>query len=279
MPPLWITLSVLAGLFSNGANFIFRFMLRGNEDATGFAWYSEILRFVLFGAVAIFDWHFDVTVRSVVLGALIGITEVFAIYFTVRMHSLSHLSVSTLISRTRLIWVPLLAFLFVHEHLHSMDYLGIAILFVGIVIAVAPRQLVGDQGIKIAVLTAFLASVEIILTKLLVPYASVGAINVLAFFPSVFVMPLLMQSARPRLAAQFKVGLPLKTTAVLLFFGANYLSTYTLRIGEASKVTAIYYGMMIFAVLAGIIFLKERDNIAKKVIGTFVVLGGILLLS
>src|SRR3989344_3054343 len=146
MIPLWVTLAIIAGLFSNAGNFLFRFILRGKEDPVAFAWYSEILRFVLFMAVALFDWRFVVNFESIVLLILIGVVEVAVIYYIVRMHSLSHLSISTLLSRTRLIWVPVLAFIFAGEHLRNMDYLGIAILFVGISIAVAPRHLVRDQG-------------------------------------------------------------------------------------------------------------------------------------
>ena len=112
MIPLWAMLAALAGLFSNAGNFLFRFILRSKEDPVAFALYSELLRLLLFGIVAVFDWHFVVTAKSLVLVALIGIVETAVIYYIVRMHSLGHLSISTLLSRTRLIWVPLLAFIF-----------------------------------------------------------------------------------------------------------------------------------------------------------------------
>ncbi len=279
MIPLWAILAGAGGLFSNAGNFLFRFILREKEDPVAFALYSELLRLLLFGIVAFFDWHFVVTAKSITLVVLIGIVETAVIYYIVRMHSLSHISISTLLSRTRLIWVPILAFIFVHEQLQGLDYLGIVVLFIGITIAVAPRHLMRDQGMKFALVSAFLASVEIVLTKMLLPYASVGVINAAAFLPAIVIMPLLMKSAGQRLVDQFKTNFSFKTIAILMFFAANYISTYALKIGDASKVTAVYYGMMIFAVLAGIIFLKERENIPRKIIGTLVVLGGVLLLS
>ena len=76
-----------------------------------------------------------------------------------------------------------------------------------------------------------------------------------------------------------KTSFPLKTLAVVMFFVANYLFMTSQRLTDASKVSAIYQGMMIFAVLAGIFILNERENIARKIIGTIVVLGGVALLS
>lgn len=279
MIPYWVTLAIIAGLFSNVGNFLFRFILRKDHDALAFAWYSELLRFSLFAIVAAFNWHFVVSFKSVTLVLFTGIIETATIYYIVRMHGLAQLSISTLLSRTRLVWVPLLAFFFVGEHLRGLDYIGIAILFIGITIAIAPRHIVRDAGMKFALASAFLASVEIIGTKLLLPYMSIGVLNAAVFLPPILIMPLLMKSSGSRLVAEVKSNTLLKTIAVCMFFAANFLSTSALRIGDASKVSAVYYGMMVFAVLAGIIFLNERENIAKKIIGTLVVLGGIFLLT
>jgi uncharacterized membrane protein len=68
-----------------------------------------------------------------------------------------------------------------------------------------------------------------------------------------------------------------------LTIGLNIVSLFffglAMQHGEASKVNAVYQGMMVFAVLAGILFLRERTNIPKKITGTAITLIGVVLLS
>src|SRR5438309_2773777 len=114
----WIVLAVLAGLASNIFNFSSRYFLKVKDDPTVYAWYFESIRFVVFCLVAIFDWKIIITVQSVILFILLGLTEWIAAYWLMKMHAFSHLSISTILSRTRLIWVPLIGFFLLREQLH-----------------------------------------------------------------------------------------------------------------------------------------------------------------
>ena len=77
----------------------------------------------------------------------------------------------------------------------------------------------------------------------------------------------------------FTTKLPLKLLAVAANFISVYLFIIALSIGETGKVTALYQGLMVVSVLAGIIFLNERRDITKKLIGTAVTLVGVFLLT
>ena len=63
---------------------------------------------------------------------------------------------------------------------------------------------------------------------------------------------------------------------------ANAASMYfqigALRIGPTGKVIAVFQAMSIVSVIAGVIFLEERDNILQKIIGSLVVALGVFLL-
>jgi uncharacterized membrane protein len=48
--------------------------------------------------------------------------------------------------------------------------------------------------------------------------------------------------------------------------------------GNSSVVTAIYMAMAILTVWIGVIFLKERDHVLRKIISSAFVVGGIVLL-
>jgi len=107
----WILLALIAGLASNASNFFSRFLLKNGEDSTVFAWYFEFVRLIVFALIAFFDFKLIITFKSILLLLAMGLSELACVYVYMKMHANSHLSISAIISRTRLIWVPFFAFL------------------------------------------------------------------------------------------------------------------------------------------------------------------------
>lgn len=277
--PAWLLLSLLTGVTSNAFNFLNRFILKDKDDPTAYAWYFELLRFLFFAVYALFDWHLVITSKSIILYILLGITELISVYWYMKMHSYSHLSVSAILSRTRMIWVPILGFFLIHEKLKSLDYLGIAVIFFGISIVSAPKKLFVDKGAFYANASAFMVALNIVITVMLLPYGSNAVILAICGLPPVILFPLLMKNRKQRIKTLFKTNLLIKSLAIGLSIAAILFFMWALRVGEASKVNAIYQGMLILSVLAGIIFLKERDSIGKKVLGSAITVIGVVLLS
>lgn len=275
----WIILSVFAGIASNAFNFISRYLLKDQEDATAYAWFFEVIRVIFFAIIAIVDWKLIITLQSIIIFVLLGLTEWIAVYWYMKMHEHTHLSISSILSRTRLIWVPVIAFILVHENLKLSEYFGIAILFVGLSLVVSPKKLFVDKGALYANLSAFMIALNIVLTKMALPYGSNSIINAaIAFIPALF-FPLTMHNAKYRMIKIFKNNLLLKLLALGVNIISVYLFTAALRFGDSGKITAVYQGMLVTSILAGIIFLKEREDIGKKLIGTVVTLVGVFLLS
>src|SRR6266568_5185097 len=191
-----------------------------------------------------------------------------------KMHAYSHLSISTIISRTRLIWVPLIAFILFHEALTLTEYLGIVVLFVGLSVASSPKKIITDKGLKFAYLSAFTIALVNISLKLVAPYASTSVIMIFMALPSVLLFPIFMKNGKQRISISLKSKLPLKLFTGLVTACATYLLAKAIDLGTVSIVTALYQSMMIASVVAGIVLLKERENVAKKVIGSLISLVG-----
>lgn len=51
------------------------------------------------------------------------------------------------------------------------------------------------------------------------------------------------------------------------------------KLGVTSSATAIYLGMSIITIWAGILFLKERDHLRRKVISSAIVTAGIIIIK
>jgi transporter family protein len=277
--PTWLILAIIIGLLSNGFNIFNRYFLKDGEDATAYGWYVEVLRVIVFGVFSIFSWKLIITPYSFLILLLLGLSEAMSIYFYMKMHAHSHLSISSILSRTRLIWVPLLGFLMIHETLKFSDYMGILIIFVGVSATIAPKKLFIDKGALYANLAAFFIALNIIFVKMALPYGSTAVLNMLFSLPAVILLPIFMKSAIKRVKAVVKKNFLLKTSAIGLNLFQTYLFFIALEIGDASKINAVYQGMLIISVLVGIIFLKERENIARKIIGSIITIIGVIIIS
>ncbi len=275
----WFILAALAGFASNAFNFFTRFVLKGDDDPIAYAWLYETVRFFVFAVLAIFDYQLIITPQSIFFLLGIGVAEWISMYFYMKMHSYTHLSISTIVSRTRLIWVAILAIVIVGESLIMHEFLGIIIIFLGLSIVVSPKKLTTDKGLIYANLAAFLIAIDIIFIKLALPYASNSVINAAMSLPGMLLFPLFMKHPVKRIAPTLKRNFRIKMVAI----GFNCLSVFlfalAIRLGDTSKVTAIYQSMMVVSVITGIIFLNERKDIGKKLIGTVVTLFGVVLLT
>lgn len=87
-----------------------------------------------------------------------------------------------------------------------------------------------------------------------------------------------MKNAKQRIVKEAKKNFILKLTGIFCNIVSSYLFIWALHSGEISKVNAVYQSMMIFSVLAGILILKEKQDIFKKLLGTMVTIIGVMLL-
>lgn len=277
--PVWFTLSITSSLASTAFNFLSRYLLKDGDDATAYAWYNEALRFVIFFGLAFFDWRIIITPYSLLLFVLVGLSEFIGGYFYMKMHAYNELSISTILYRTRLVWVAIISFFFLGEQLQMVDYLGILIIFFGVTLTAAPKKLFIDKGVKYASLAGFVVAINVVLIKMLLPYGSPAVINTAMAIPAIFLFPLFMKHAATRITTLFKTNVVLKTLAVILSVAQLLIFTFALQFGDASKVNAVYQSMMVISVLAGIIFLKERRDIGKKLLGAGITIVGVVLLT
>lgn len=273
----WIILAALAGIFSNVFNFFSRLFLKDDGDATSWAWTFETIRLVIFVFLAIFDFKLQFNLNNFLILLAVGLSEFISVYLYMKMHQYYHLSISTIISRTRLVWIPVIALIFLGERLTNLEYLGIFLLFAGLSIVVAPNKLFVDKGAIYANLAAFVIAINTIFQKQATPFASISLIMVAMSLPSVILFPIFMKNAKKRLINTQQLFL--KILAVLANVFSSILFLMALKLGDVSKANAVYQSMMILGVIAGIIFLNERKDIFKKLLGSIVTIIGVILLT
>lgn len=276
---MWILLAAFAGLASNIFNIFNRHILRTESDSTALGWITEIIRLVIGVGLLAFDPSMVSISRTIMHIGIVGTIEIISVYVFMKMHLYSHLSISTIIQRTRLIWVPVIAYILLGERLALFDYVGIAILFIGLSVSAAPRKIMTDKGMQYAYLSAFFAAVLAIATKSATRDLSVGWTLIAMSLLPTLIIPLFMKGASVRL----KNALQVNPASKLISAGANtvamILLTMSIKIGSLSIATAIYQSMMLVSILVGIFIFQEREGLAKKIIGGTITVIAILIIT
>lgn len=272
----WFVLSSLAGLASNGFNITNRTALKDNGDATAYGWWFELVRTTFFIIVLLIK-PFPVLNTSIILPlTLVGISEFFSVYIFMKMHAYTHLSISSVISRLRVIWSPLIAWFLVSERLTLPEYFGITTIFIGIAIVTSPKEIREDKGIKIAFLFSFSSALLSTIMKGATSIASTELVIVSQGLLPLFAMPLLMKSGVSRIWKSVSQKFPQIALAGSFNIASSYLLVEALRITDASKAIGVYQAMTLFSVFYGIFILNERDKIIKKIIGSIIVILGVI---
>jgi len=275
----WFILALLAGAASNFFNIFNRSSLKDKGDSTVYAWWFELFRFLVFLILFLTNTILPSEPIAYLWLLLFGLTEVFSVYYFMRSHQLTELSLSTFVIKLQLIWTPILAFIFIGERLMLVDYCGIAIILFGIFIAIYSPEMKKDKGIMITFISSLLISLLAIFVKKAADYAITPLVMMSMSFPSIVILPLLMKNAQQRILSISKNSLRKNILGALSNVVAMYLSVSAVRIGSTSKVSAVYQGMMVIAIFYSIVVLKEKKQLWQKIIGAGVVILSLSLLS
>lgn len=272
----WFILASLAGLASNGFNITNRTALKDNGDATAYGWWFELVRTTFFLVVLLIKPFPAISMAMLMPLFLVGVSELFSVYVFMKMHAYTHLSISSVISRLRVIWSPLIAWFLVSERLTVPQYFGITAIFIGIAIVTSPKEIREDRGIKIALLFSFSSALLSTVMKGASSIASTELIIISQGILPLLLLPIMMKKGITRIWNSVSEKFPQIALAGAFNIGSSYLLVEALRATDASKAVGVYQAMTLFSVFYGIFVLKETDKIAKKIIGSIIVIIGVI---
>lgn len=274
----WLLLVVISGLSSNFFNTILRRTLRDGRDSTAFGWWFELLRLIFFTLFLFWDYSLVVSPSNLFWLLVLGLCEVVAVYSYMRMHSLTELSVSSIITRMRSIWVTVLAFVMLGERLSPEQYIGVITVILGTLVVQSSYKFRFDKAMKIAIIFTFASAFSTIIMKHATTYASVSVINVAFSLPAVLLLPIMMKHPLSRLKATLPVTLKSNLAASLFNNITMFALVFALKLTNASQVTGVFQGVTMLAVVIGIFVLDEHDHKIRKLIAAAITTVGIMLL-
>ena len=274
----WLVLIIISGLASNGFNTVLRHTLKNNQDSTAYAWWFEVLRTTFFLLLLPWDHQYIHSPSNLFWLLTLGISEVIAVYTYMRMHASTELSISSIITRMRSIWIAILAFIFIGERLTMWQYIGVLIIVLGTLVVRESGKIKIDKSLKTTLIFTFASAISTIIMKHTTSYASTAIINLAFSLPSIILLPMLMRNPAPRIKISFTTTIKSNVTASIFNILTMLTMVAALKLANASQVVGVFQGITMLTVVMGIFILNERDHKVRKLFAAAITTVGILLL-
>lgn len=226
------------------------------------------------------QYSLDIKIWLVVLLSSLLYTICMILFF----QSLKNIEVSQveIIATTRTIWLMLLGIIFFHETLYLSQFLGIVLIFLSLVIIywVRGKEYKFTKHHYYTILYAILISCAYALDKYLLNYFSVALFQVIIYIVPALMTMVFIPNTYEKMKCLVK---PQKSNYLILlccFF--QMLSTLALyaayKIGDLSLIGPLAQTSTILTIIIGIVVLKERWNLKRKIIGIILTVLGIVFI-
>ncbi|MBU1164300.1 DMT family transporter [Patescibacteria group bacterium] len=275
----WLIFSLLTAFFFALSTVIARAFLKKQGDALAFtAIHDFIAGAILLPVIFI---NFSLPTHNITWLFFIGLV-IFALlsdWSGFVALKLIDVSLFKIVWQSRHILVLLAGFLFFAESITLVKVSAVLLIIIGVIIALYEKAKVNwSKGITFTILSTVFGACAIVFAKFAIKDFSANLMASLELMLIGILIFTFLKFKPKTIIKEFKVN---KWGLILAggFFGISELFMFmSLKIGEVSKVVPVVQSSLVFAVLMGIIFLKEYKRIPQKIIGMLVIVIGVLLL-
>jgi drug/metabolite transporter (DMT)-like permease len=279
----WFSLTIVSIFLFSIANLLQRVLMRGEgSDYFLNAFSFQVLCAILVGIISIVHGFktpdLPLLLPNYILLSLaygLGSLALFKGFKTTEASS------ATIFSSTRAVWTILLAVTVFGETL-SMNHLLGAILIIGAIIFINFKKgkIKLGRGALYILLAALLYGLEFANDGYIIKHSDAFSFLLIGFWLPVIPMFII----KPKVILGLKGLIKSPSIKPLLLLGAVYSTQAVFTFlpyqlgGQASVLGPLQQSTTILTIILAAIFLKERGDILKKVIGAILVTGGVILL-
>ncbi|MBT4121249.1 MAG: DMT family transporter [Candidatus Magasanikbacteria bacterium] len=276
----WIILSVLAGLFFALARVVARTVLKGESNPLAYTAIHEFVAGLVLLPMLLFG--FDLPEKGITW-LFFGFIVIFVFlcdWLTFLALKKIDISLYQIVIQIRHILILFGGFFFFAETLTFLKILAIVIIIVGVAIAVyTKRRFSWSSGVILAILATISIVISFMFVKITVnDFSEIALASFVLMAVGLLAFPFLGFNVK-----KINQEMKLNSKGIILsgvLFGIFEVFLYTaLKIGDVSKVIPVTQVSLVFAVLIGIFFLKERERVPQKLAGMFVIIVGIILMN
>ena len=273
-----IIFAILAAISDGTRDFLNRVVMI-KEDPYVFAFIENFIATLLF--IPIFLTAKAPTNNIVYLFILIS-SIIWVLIAIIGNYSYKYTEVSLRapVSQIRIIFLLLMSILFLSEKLTLNKGIGTFLIFSGLIILRFKKGKLDfkHKGIQLTIVTAFLVALVAIFDKLALNNANPEFVSFYVYLIPAFILMFFTLKKKKEFKSiiknQYKVVLGASVLGAIFYYTS--LKAYALI--DVSTVFPIIKTSALITVLLGIIFLKERQNMLRRIIATLIILAGIAVI-
>lgn len=276
---LFLTLAVLGSVSSS---FIERYVLK-SHSAHAFTVLKNLLCGILFIPIAVSNISFQNTTEAVVALIMAGSLWAVATILSSISTKNTHVSIRAPLGQSRLLWNLLFSAIILKETITLNHFIAVLIIFIGITILLwHPERKFGslkDIGVRWTLIYAVIIGLTAIADKYALRFFSPEFYGFLAFLMPAAILSFFTPKSDDNVKHLWKIN-----KWKILFVSALSVITYyaTLRLYLLLPISVVYPLLQLstlLTVFGGILFFKEKENIAQKVLAAILVISGAILLK
>ncbi len=218
------------------------------------------------------------TKNLIIFSLVITGTAIIAVLFTTgrQLEEASNVSIGVQVGR---IWNLFGAALILGEPLTPLKIIGVGLIMLGnFLISFGKQKLKLSRGMIIIIVASLMFSTINFGDKYLLGFFSTALYNFILYSVSSLILLSFIKFDVKKIINELKLHGPIVFLTGLIFAVGIYFFEKSIKLGEVSRVVQIHSSSIIFTVLLGIILLKERENLWKKILATISVFVGVYLL-
>lgn len=282
---MWFIYALLGGLFLAVEMMLWRTLLKKEKDYSTFVLLLQFLPLIFYIPLIAFGEPLSLPTENIGWLLALGAGGAWALnqVLSAKSYRTTEVSVREPLYKTKLLWIPLLALLFLAEQPTLEKIAGMLLVLAGaFTIAYRSDKFKNGEGVKLVLASAFFASVALVLDKAALAHFSPTFYAALMFAFSGFGV-MLSRIGRKKHAGE-KMAFLVKHWKVLIVASLLEALSFWLQIkalseGEAGAVVPVLEMSVVFAAAGGIIFLGERSSLKRKIAGMALAVAGAWLLK
>lgn len=276
----WLSLSLLAGFFFALSRVVARFVLREGGSPLAFVAVHDFIAGLVLLPLLFFGFHLPQ--NSAVWIYFFGIVG-FAFlsdWFTFIALRKINVSVYQIVNQVRHVFVLFGGFLFFSEAITTYKLAATLLIIVGVVVMLYEKskfQL--SVGVGVTVFSTLFAIVAFFFVKYAVTDFSETALVSFELMSIGLLSFGLLGFDKDKIIQELKLNRWGLVISGALFGLFELFVVIALKYGDISRVLPVVQSALVFGVVMGIIFLRERERMLQKVIGTVIIVVGIILMN
>ncbi len=275
----WFTFALLAGFFFASSRVVSRVLLKKQGNALAFTAIHDFIAGLFLIPFIFSNLHWPTQSITWLYFTGIVIFAFLADWLAFIALKLIDVSLNQIINQTRHIFILVGGLLVFSEAITSAKIIAVIFIITGVIIALFEKsKLTINKGIILSALSTLAAVIAFHFAKAtVVDFSETATASLELMLIGVLSFGLLRCNPR-KIKTEFKLHKWGIIISGILFGAFEAFLFIALKLGEASRVIPVTQSALIFALLAGILFLGERSRLLQKILGTIIIIAGIIFI-